>query len=242
LHLINLRLSMIRFLRRPHEIPVLLLLAVMISGATICEAQAPPDTEGEIPPSPAVAPLPAGALGARVFGEKRTVKGVGNFGEVSPTLFRGGQPTQQGFEALAKMGVDIVVDNRGDRSNSEGIVVRRLGMQYVAIPWHCPFPRDEVFARFLKLLQDNPGKKVFVHCRLGDDRTGMMIASYRMAAEGWSADDAMLEMQHFGFTREHHFICPRLEDYEHSFPSHLKSNPAFNDLRFPATSTTMDPQ
>jgi len=54
--------------------------------------------------------------------------------------------------------------------------VRRHGMQYVAIPWHCPFPRDETFARFLRLMRDNPNKKVFVHCRLGDDRTGMMIA------------------------------------------------------------------
>jgi len=69
-----------------------------------------------------------------------------------------------------------------------------------------------------------------VHCRLGDDRTGMMIAAYRMAVEGWSADDAMLEMQHFGFTRAHHFICPRLGPYEQAFPSRLKSDPVFKDL------------
>ncbi len=131
---------------------------------------------------------------AREFGKKKKVKGVDNFGEVTPTLFRGAQPTQKGFEALSKMGVEIVVDARGERSDSEGKVVRALGMKYVAIPWHCPFPRDEVFVRFLKLLKENPDKKVFVHCRLGDDRTGMMTASYRMAAEGWSADDAMAEM------------------------------------------------
>jgi protein tyrosine/serine phosphatase len=83
----------------------------------------------------------------------------------------------------------------------------------------------------LKLLKDNPHKKVFVHCRLGDDRTGMMIASYRMALEDWSANDAMLEMQHFGFTRAHHLICPRLAPYERSFPKHLKNNPVFEELR-----------
>jgi len=106
-------------------------------------------------------------------------------------------------------------------------------MKYVAIPWHCSFPQDDVFVRFLKLLKENPGKKIFVHCRLGDDRTGMMIASYRMAVEGWSADDAMLEMQHFGFTFAHHLICPRLAHYEQSFPSRLESNPAFVDVRSP---------
>ncbi len=168
---------------------------------------------------------------ARPIGQKRKIKGLPNFGEVTPTLFRGAQPTHQGFKALRKTGVEIVVDTRGNRTNSEGKEVRRLGMQYVAIPWHCSFPRDEVFARFLKLLRENPGKKVFVHCRLGDDRTGMMIASYRMAAEGWSADEALLEMQRFGFSRAHRFICPRLASYEHGFPAHLRTNPAFEGLR-----------
>jgi hypothetical protein len=37
-------------------------------------------------------------------------------------------------------------------------------------------------------------------------------------------------MQHFGFSRAHHFICPRLASYEQSFPTRLKSNPAFIGL------------
>src|SRR5580700_7883910 len=90
---------------------------------------------------------------AHSAGEKRKMSGVGNFGEVTPRLFRGGQPTRQGFEALAKSGIDIVVDTRGNRSKTEGKEVRRLGMRYVAIPWHCPFPHDEVFARFLRLVR-----------------------------------------------------------------------------------------
>ncbi|MFZ3266044.1 MAG: tyrosine-protein phosphatase [Terriglobales bacterium] len=216
---------MTRSLRRLRGIHALLLLAALVSGVAICADVAPPDTKGNVLPSPA----------GRVFGEKRKAEGIRNFGEVSPLLFRGGQPTRPGVEALAKMGVNIVVDARGNRSNSEGKEVRRLGMTYVAIPWHCPFPHDEIFVQFLKLLKDNPDKKIFVHCRLGDDRTGMMIASYRMAVGGWSADDAMLEMQHFGFTFDHHFICPNLAAYEHSFPSHLKRNPAFKDLGLPAT-------
>ena len=164
---------------------------------------------------------------SRAHGVKRRIKGISNFGEVTPTLFRGGQPTHQGFQALAKNGVDIVVDNRGNRSKTEGKEVNRLGMRYIAIPWHCPFPHDEAFARFLKVVRENPDKKIFVHCRLGDDRTGMMIAAYRMAEEGWTADEAMTEMQHFGFSRAHHFICPTLASYEKNFPKHLKSNPAF---------------
>jgi tyrosine-protein phosphatase SIW14 len=166
----------------------------------------------------------------RQYGQKRRVTGIGNFGEVTPRLFRGAQPNKRGYEALAKMGIDIVVDTRGNRTKSEGKEVRRHGMQYVAIPWHCSFPRDETFARFLRLMRDNPNKKVFVHCRLGDDRTGMMIAAYRMAAEGWTADEAMIEMREFGFNRVHHMICPRLASYEEDFPEHLRRDPVFRGL------------
>ncbi|HYU47149.1 MAG TPA: dual specificity protein phosphatase family protein [Terriglobales bacterium] len=211
---------MARTFRSFRVLAVPLLLAI-----TVCTGEEPQQKGGS-----------AASHSARTIGQKRKIKGVGNFGEVTPTLFRGAQPSHEGFEALAKMGIDIVVDARGDRTDGEGKEVGRLGMQYVAIPWHCPFPNDDVHVRFLKLLQENPKKRVFVHCRLGDDRTGMMIAAYRMAAQGWTADEAMNEMQQFGFSSVHHWICPGLASYEKSFPEHLRSNPAFEGLRSPTQS------
>jgi len=165
------------------------------------------------------------------FARKLKLSGVGDFAEVTPTLYRGSQPSHAGFESLAKMGIDIVVDVRGMKRDRERREVGRLGMKYVAIPWHCPRPRDTVFARFLKIIKANPGKKVFVHCRLGDDRSGMMIAAYRMGLEGWSAHEAREEMEQFGFARSHHFICPGLARYERDFPEHLRRNPIFRGLR-----------
>ena len=158
-------------------------------------------------------------------------KDLPNFGEASTTLYRGGQPSKRGFRILAKMGVNIVVDLRGSR-DSERKIVTHLGMQYVALPWHCWFPKDEIFAQFLTLVRKNPGKKIFVHCRLGDDRTTMMIASYRMAQEGWSAERAEKEMEKFGFSFAHRrLICPGLSSYEEKFPQRFKTSPAFRHLR-----------
>jgi tyrosine-protein phosphatase SIW14 len=198
-----------------------------IHAERIYAAAAGPAAEDQNTPNQA-----SQAHAVRVHGEKRKVKGIDNFGKVTPMLSRGGQPNQKGFEELKKMGVDIIVDTRSNRSNqsSEAKQVNKLGMKYVPLSWHCPFPHDEVFAKFLKLMRENADKKVFVHCRLGDDRTGMMIAAYRMA-EGWSADDAMLEMKAFGFSGVHHLICPRLASYERSFPKRLKNDPAFEGVR-----------
>ena len=122
------------------------------------------------------------------------------------------------------MGINLVVDLRGGASKEEEETAKKLGMQYVSIPSHCPFPKDETFAKFLRVVRENPAKKMFVHCQLGVDRTGMAVASYRMAEEGWSADEAMKEMKAFGFNGVHHAMCPGLADYEESFPERLKSS------------------
>jgi len=161
---------------------------------------------------------------------------IPDFAEVTPTLYRGAQPRKHGFEALAKMGVHIVVDLRGNRKG-ERQEVTRLGMRYVPMHWQCSFPKDRIFAEFLTLIRKNPGKKIFVHCRVGDDRTGMMIAAYRMAFEGWSAKQAMVEMTKYGFSPVHRrLICPRLSEYEEHFPEHFATKPEFRELRSPKVS------
>lgn len=164
-------------------------------------------------------------------GSRKRAVGVPNFGEVTPNLFRGGQPGVDGFKTLKEMGVGIVVDMRGGSNEQEKAAVTKFGMEYVSIPWHCTFPSDEPMARFLKLMDENRDKKVFVHCRLGADRTGMAIAAYRMASEGWSADEALNEMAQFGFDWEHHMFCPTLERFEKSFPQRLRNDAAFEEFR-----------
>lgn len=171
------------------------------------------------------------------FGTRVKVQGVPNFGKVTETLYRGAQPTREGFTNLREMGVNIVVDLRGARGERE--LVTQLGMQYVPLPWRCYHPKDEQFAKFLTLLRENPGQKVFVHCRMGDDRTGMEIAAYRMAEQGWTAADARKEMIAFGANWYHRTICPQLGPYVTQFPERFKTSPAFESLR---TKTSHDSQ
>jgi tyrosine-protein phosphatase SIW14 len=173
--------------------------------------------------------------------EKLDVRGIPKLGEVTPMLYRGGQPTKGGFAELAKMDVKIVVDLRGDRKKERDIV-NKLGMQYVALHWFCPRPKDRDFALFLELLRKNPDEKVFVHCRTGIDRTGVMVASYRIVEQGWTAEEAMKEMKAFGFNRFHETICMGLASYEKSFPQRYDSDPVFASLRELEQQTPHPPQ
>lgn len=178
-------------------------------------------------PNSSAGPVPT----ERTIARKLAIEGVPKLGEVGPTLYRGAQPTRQGFQKLAEMGISIVVDLRERGRKSERQEVTSLGMRFVEIPWNCFHPKDTDIARFLKLLRDNRGKKVFVHCQTGDDRTGLMIAAYRMAEQGWTAKEAMKEMEAYGFTSTHHLYCPGLSSYEARFPGRFKTAPAFRDLR-----------
>lgn len=195
---------------------LLLVVPVRVGGSELGE-----------PDSPDRRPKPSAAQRARVG--HLEAKGVPNFGRVTPALYRGGQPSTEGFETLAHMGIAIIVDT--GRSKRDEALIRSLGMTYVSLPWYCPFPKDKVFDRFIELTRENRGRKIFVHCRFGDDRTGMMIAAYRMGEQGWTAKEAMQEMHEFGYGGIHHLMCPGLARYEESFPQHLRKDPVFDNLR-----------
>ena len=184
--------------------------------------QPPPPAQQQTETQQPSSDTPADPIGKELIPE---------FGEVTPTLYRGAQPRKHGFEALAKLGIQIVVDLRGDR-DGERKEVTALGMEYVPMYWQCSFPKDRVFADFLTLIRKNPGKKIFVHCRVGDDRTGMMIAAYRMAEESWTPKQAMEEMTKYGFSLVHRrLICPRLSEYEEHFLERFATKPEFEELR-----------
>lgn len=193
---------------------VLVLLAGAVGGICANMPQAPG----------AAAPQP------RAMAQKAVIEGLPNFGEVTSTLYRGAQPTDQGLRKLKEMDFDIVVDFR-DGHGSERQKVAALGMEYEAIPWQCVHPEDEDVARFLSLVRSHPGKKIFIHCRDGVDRTGMEIAAYRIVEQGWSGADARKEMETFGFSRFHRNICKPLVSYEAHFAQRFQTLPAFENLR-----------
>jgi tyrosine-protein phosphatase SIW14 len=171
-------------------------------------------------------PSPVHSIASRLSGT-----GIPRFGQVSETLYRGGQPSAEGLQELKRIGVQVVIDLRGSPSKTEREAVEKLGMEYVSIPSHCPFPNKKPWARFLGVVRENRGKKVFVHCRLGDDRTGLAVATYRIAEEGWSSEEALHEMKVFGFAGVHHVICPGMAEYVKKFPEQLKTDPAFREIR-----------
>jgi tyrosine-protein phosphatase SIW14 len=174
---------------------------------------------------------PAPSFPQSTHGQKLHINGIPNAGKITEVLYRGAQPREVGFSELKILGVTTIVDLRQEDRETiawERKHVESLGMRFVHIPvdgWSPP--SDEQVAQFLFLLRDNPGKKIFVHCRFGDDRTSVFIAAYRMAMEKWSSEQATKEMYFFGFNG---FWHPSMKVFVHDFPSHLTNAPAFASL------------
>jgi len=135
----------------------------------------------------------------RAWAEAVEKPGLPNLHRVTKTLYRGAQPTAAGIRELEAMGVKTIVNLRSMHSDRD--MLEGTGLGYVEIPCHAWHAEEEDVVAFLKAISDDAKGPFFVHCQHGADRTGMMIAIYRVVCEGWSKDEAIDEMTKgdFGF-------------------------------------------
>ena len=121
--------------------------------------------------------------------------GIKRFQQVNEYVCRGAQPSYAGFKALAAMGVKTVVDLRHEASQfrQEQKVVESLGMKFLSVPMNMSAPTDAEITRVLDQLNAISSGPVFVHCRGGRDRTGTVIACYRIAHDRWERGAALAE-------------------------------------------------
>jgi len=125
--------------------------------------------------------------------------GCSNLYKVNERLYRGAQPEAEGFRELEKLGVKTVLNLR--LSHSDRKLIEGADLDYVHIKmeaWDAEY--DEV-KEALQIITDKSKQPVFVHCKHGADRTGTVIAAWRLVADGWTKEEAIEEMTKgpFGF-------------------------------------------
>jgi len=122
--------------------------------------------------------------------------GVPNFCRINGQLYRSGQPSAPGFQALEKQGIREVLDLRlfhDDRALAAG-----TGLAVHSIPVNAgDFGEREMVAALQVIATAR--SPVLVHCLHGSDRTGAVIAMYRVVCEGWSKQQALDELQRGGY-------------------------------------------
>ena len=126
---------------------------------------------------------------------------IPRFGILTKGLYRGGQPTEKGFQFLKEKGVRTIINLRAE-DNSEEAMVEKLGMRYIRIPVEEVRPWSQIppgaIAKYFELVNNPENHPIFFHCRRGADRTGAFAALYRMALQQWNGKKAYKEARAIG--------------------------------------------
>jgi protein tyrosine/serine phosphatase len=127
---------------------------------------------------------------------------IPQFIQVDERLYRGGKPNRAGLQTLQAEGVQTVISLQGKspENDAEKQRVENLGMNFVSLPMSVyQRPSDEDIFLFLETVLDPKNQPVFVHCHSGRDRTGVIVAVYRVLVDGWGPKQAYKEAKKYGF-------------------------------------------
>jgi tyrosine-protein phosphatase SIW14 len=139
-----------------------------------------------------------------------------NFHEVNEHLYRGAQPLAGGMEKVAALGIKTVINLRGEdeQTRLEETEAKAAGLRYFNVPLpSLGRPKDEQVERVLALINDPQNWPVLVHCHHGEDRTGIIIAVYRISHDGWTLEQARKEAKRYGMSRFQFGMKDYIGDY-----------------------------
>lgn len=152
----------------------------------------------------------------------QTALDIPKFFKVDDGVFRGAQPEDEiDYDFLKAHGVKSILNLRRTKAaiRTEGLEASKRGMGFLSVPMKSFFsPGNKAVNAALAFVTDPANQPVFVHCRKGKDRTGLVIGLYRVHVQGWDPHEAYKEMRSFGFN-------PWLVGLEHMYWKRAKATP-----------------
>ena len=119
---------------------------------------------------------------------------IRRFRIVKKGFYRGGQPSKLALWVLAKIfKVKTIINLREDHIESEAIY--GMSETHILIPPRTNCPTREQVVQFLEIVKDETNYPLLVHCKVGANRTGIMLAFMRILHDDWSCDEAYAEMK-----------------------------------------------
>ena len=127
---------------------------------------------------------------------KKDIPPFYNLYSINDSVYRSEQPNSTGMRKLDSIGFKTIINLRNLRSDKYEALNTHLKLIHVPInTWTINY---EEMVKGIKEIMNAP-KPVLVHCKHGSDRTGCIIAGYRIAVQGWNKVDAINEFRLGGF-------------------------------------------
>jgi protein tyrosine/serine phosphatase len=128
--------------------------------------------------------------------------GILNFGKVNEVLYRGAQPDGPAIIKLKQLGIKTIIDLQMPNGvrKAEAAEALASGINYTNVPLHgLGRPTDAQIKQLLAIIETAPSP-IFIHCQHGCDRTGTIVACYRIEHDQWTGENALKEADHYGMS------------------------------------------
>lgn len=130
------------------------------------------------------------------WGQKIEHSTFTNLHKVDSLIYRSEQPTKDKMKSLKSLGVTNVLNLRNARNDKREARYQNINLYRIPInTW--TFSLDEL-TECLKLIH-KINQPILVHCKHGSDRTGCVIAAYRIVFQNWSKKEAIEEFTNGGY-------------------------------------------
>jgi tyrosine-protein phosphatase SIW14 len=124
------------------------------------------------------------------------------FEQVAPGVYRSAAPTAQDLNELSKLGIHTVVSMITESSDirQEAEAAKAQGLKFISVPIPTVLPVDKKdILRVVNLMNRQDLQPILVHCRHGEDRTGLAVGLYRVLKQSVAPEQAYQEMITHGF-------------------------------------------
>lgn len=125
-----------------------------------------------------------------------------NFYQVTPSIYRSAMPDQRKLKIIQAQHISTVIslikeDDKqwlGDKTN----------INYISYPIHADRVTDDDVLYILRTIKQSlsKGEAVLLHCKHGQNRTGLFVAMYRIVNQRWTKQHAIWEMANGGYSTD----------------------------------------
>ena len=128
---------------------------------------------------------------------------IDRFNIVETGFYRGARPeTENQMKTLKAYRIKTILDvsDNDEAFEIEKARAKKLGMKIIRVAmdgWNAP--TDAQTAEVQALLNDKSLRPIYIHCKHGRERTGVMVGLYRVYTNDWKPEKAYKEMKDMGF-------------------------------------------
>lgn len=137
------------------------------------------------------------------WAKKISISKLSNLYEVNDSIYRCEQPDSLDFVQIHTIGIKSILNLRSnftDKDLIDGLPLYKYNVEMLPFNFG-----DKEIVNALRIIQRSP-KPILVHCLLGSDRTGVIIAMYRIIYQKWTKEEALNEMENGGYSFHNIFI------------------------------------